>query len=257
MLTCEQTQHLFDAYLDDELSSSLRSEVHAHRLDCTDCNHQLALLECCGDVVTGTGKEPALVADFTEQILSRMAPVSSGPSDPSVRFYRLFAPMAAAAAAIVITVLIAPPISTKAPVLNKLASREAPGPAALSAQATLVTNPEGKMAVVTVMREKDETGEFRTTEMYKEASASLAEMMIHESLVPTVQGLGRLRLSHSALQELGRMVLLQSMDGLRNTSGEGEEIVPASPTPAEPTVPLEPAFDPFNFERRSEGFLPT
>ena len=59
MITCQHARQLFDRYLDDELSSSLRSELHAHVINCTPCQNHLAVLEACGDVIRLDKCEPA------------------------------------------------------------------------------------------------------------------------------------------------------------------------------------------------------
>jgi anti-sigma factor RsiW len=70
MISCEQTQHLFDSYLNDELSASLVSEVDAHRLECAACRHQLALMEACGNVIRLDACEPRPSADFTDRLMA-------------------------------------------------------------------------------------------------------------------------------------------------------------------------------------------
>lgn len=72
MITCRQARHLFDSYLDDELPSSLRAELHAHRLACPDCSHELALLEACADVVRTDPRDPMVRGDFTDRVLDAM-----------------------------------------------------------------------------------------------------------------------------------------------------------------------------------------
>ena len=37
MITCQNARQLFDRYLDGELTSSLHTELHAHRLNCSEC----------------------------------------------------------------------------------------------------------------------------------------------------------------------------------------------------------------------------
>ncbi len=70
MISCEQTQHLFDSYLNDELSASLVAEVDAHRLECAACRHQLALMEACGNVIRLDACEPRPSADFTDRLMA-------------------------------------------------------------------------------------------------------------------------------------------------------------------------------------------
>ena len=71
-MRCEQARQLFDAYLDDELSASLATELGAHRLRCAECRQALALLEVSGHIVR-TDQEPVqLERNFTERLLGCM-----------------------------------------------------------------------------------------------------------------------------------------------------------------------------------------
>ena len=70
MISCEQAQHLFDSYLNDELSASLVAEVDAHRLECAACRHQLVLMEACGNVIRLDACEPRPSADFTDRLMA-------------------------------------------------------------------------------------------------------------------------------------------------------------------------------------------
>jgi anti-sigma factor RsiW len=70
MISCEQAQHLFDSYLNDELSASMVSELDAHRLECAACRHQLALMEACGNVIRLDACEPRPSADFTDRLMA-------------------------------------------------------------------------------------------------------------------------------------------------------------------------------------------
>lgn len=69
MISCRDAKHLFDRYLDGELNPSLQTELHAHRLQCGDCQDQLALLEACGDVIALDHREPMVSASFTDRVL--------------------------------------------------------------------------------------------------------------------------------------------------------------------------------------------
>lgn len=69
MITCRDAQNLFDRYLDGELSASLRAELNTHRINCPDCQLDLALIETSGDVVRLDAREPALRADFTDRVM--------------------------------------------------------------------------------------------------------------------------------------------------------------------------------------------
>lgn len=79
MIHCRDAKHLFGRYLDGELSPSLQTELHAHRLQCNDCQNELALLEACGDVIGLDRREPTVSASFTDRVLlarrARMKPV--------------------------------------------------------------------------------------------------------------------------------------------------------------------------------------
>jgi hypothetical protein len=243
MLTCEQTEHLFDAYLDDELSSSLRAEVHAHRLECSHCNHRLSLLACCGEVVGDNVSEPSLREDFTDRLMGNMPPRkvrASGGTSP--RFYRLFAAVATAAAAVAITVLIVPPFHRKAPVPESV----------VASDVVKTVFQDGKIRMVT----EESSGQARTVR-YADVPASLAELMVQGGIGRTMNGWERLRVNNEQLRQLGKMVLLGTIDGLRTNVGEAKEVIPAAATPEEPAMPSKPMIDQFKIERNAEEYLPT
>ncbi|MBI3835959.1 MAG: zf-HC2 domain-containing protein [Planctomycetes bacterium] len=69
-MNCTQARQLFDAYLDGELSSSLVTELSAHRVRCAGCRRELALLEVTGRVLQ-IDQEPVQVGgDFTDRLLA-------------------------------------------------------------------------------------------------------------------------------------------------------------------------------------------
>ena len=69
-MNCQQARNFFDAYLDGELSPSLETELAAHRLQCSDCRHELALLEVVGHVVSADGETEATLGDaFGDRLL--------------------------------------------------------------------------------------------------------------------------------------------------------------------------------------------
>jgi hypothetical protein len=70
MITCQHARQLFDRYLDDELSSSLQAELHAHVINCASCQNHLALIEACGDVIRLDRREPALSGSFADRVLA-------------------------------------------------------------------------------------------------------------------------------------------------------------------------------------------
>jgi hypothetical protein len=69
MINCRDAEHLFDRYLDGELSPSLTTELHAHRLHCADCQTELSILEACGDVIGLDAREPTLNGSFTDRVM--------------------------------------------------------------------------------------------------------------------------------------------------------------------------------------------
>ncbi len=69
MINCQNAKHLFDRHLDGELSPSLQAELHAHQLNCSECQGGMALLEACGDVIAYDRSEPSVSASFTDRVL--------------------------------------------------------------------------------------------------------------------------------------------------------------------------------------------
>ena len=109
MITCQHARQLFDRYLDDELSSSLQAELHAHVIHCAPCQNRLALIEACGDVIRLDRPEPALSGSFADRVIAaRQQRVSPRPA--AARRWRraawwVAAPVAAAASiALILTV---------------------------------------------------------------------------------------------------------------------------------------------------------
>ncbi len=71
-MNCQEAEQLFDAYLDGELSESLRLEFDAHRLACPLCEQKLAILEACAHTLAGDDDVPALSDDFTDRVMARV-----------------------------------------------------------------------------------------------------------------------------------------------------------------------------------------
>ena len=116
MITCQHAKHLFDQYLDGELSPSLQTELHAHQLQCSDCQGELALLESCGDVIAYDRCEPVLSDSFTDRVLfaqrATIKPVIGSSNKLQRRWVRhvlMVASPVAAAACVVLAVLLAGP----------------------------------------------------------------------------------------------------------------------------------------------------
>jgi anti-sigma factor RsiW len=115
MISCRDAHHLFDRYLDGELSPSLQTELHAHRLNCTECQNELALLEACGDVVALDRREPVLSASFTDRVLlaRRAQAIPVRRVSWTRRLVVLGSPMAAAASIALAVMTIAPVRTTR------------------------------------------------------------------------------------------------------------------------------------------------
>lgn len=71
-MNCADCELLFDAYLDEQLTGSLRLEFDAHRLRCPRCQQQLALLESLGSVLASDSGVPALSGDFTDRVMAEV-----------------------------------------------------------------------------------------------------------------------------------------------------------------------------------------
>lgn len=69
-MRCEQARQLFDAYLDGELSPTLRTELGAHRVRCAECRRALALLEVSGHVIQSDGDPVEVCEGFSDRLLA-------------------------------------------------------------------------------------------------------------------------------------------------------------------------------------------
>ncbi len=102
MITCQHARQLFDRHLDDELSPSLQAELHAHVIQCTPCQNQLALFEACGDVIRLDAREPRVSGSFADRVMAgRRQQLATAAAKRPVAgrrmVWRIGAPMAAAA----------------------------------------------------------------------------------------------------------------------------------------------------------------
>lgn len=69
-MNCESARNLFNKHLDGELSPSLETELAAHRLQCSPCRHELALMEVAGHVIAAdSGSNESLNKGFTDRLL--------------------------------------------------------------------------------------------------------------------------------------------------------------------------------------------
>ncbi len=72
-MNCGESERLFDAYLDGQLTGTLRLEFDAHRLRCRHCQQTLAMLESCAHLIATDRRGPSLSADFTERVMADVA----------------------------------------------------------------------------------------------------------------------------------------------------------------------------------------
>ncbi len=96
-MRCVDARQLFDAYLNGELSSSMATELQAHRVKCADCRREFALLEVSGHVLRVDDDPVALDDNFTDRLIACM----DEPKSPWTKRLRwtafVGAPLAAAA----------------------------------------------------------------------------------------------------------------------------------------------------------------
>jgi len=121
MLTCQDIEHLLDAYLDGELPASLQSEVHAHLLECLLCRQRVGLLQAVADVVRNGDDHPSPSPDFTDRVLATMKQRSPTPrpTRPTRTILILGSTVTAAAAALLLIVTLAMPAKHESMVLGK------------------------------------------------------------------------------------------------------------------------------------------
>ncbi len=96
-MDCKQARNLFDAYLDGELSAGLATELHAHRLGCASCRHELAVMEVAGHMIASGADDPRLEADFADRLLACLEPEIQRPSPLRTWVFRIGGVAAAAA----------------------------------------------------------------------------------------------------------------------------------------------------------------
>lgn len=72
-MNCGESERLFDAYLDGQLTGTLRLEFDAHRLRCRHCQQTLAMLESCAHLIASDRRGPSLSADFTERVMAAVS----------------------------------------------------------------------------------------------------------------------------------------------------------------------------------------
>lgn len=215
MITCQHARHLFDRYLDGELSPSLQAELHAHQLSCTDCQSELALLEACGDVVSLDRREPVVSGSFTDRVmLAYRAQAVPAPRRRWGRFLLLTgSPMAAAASIVFAVLLIAP--STRENKTTFVAGQMAAVPSAVS-----------DSLITAKGRERTEE-EFRALKQTPEMPASFVETLLGPCVEQTRNTLEGTRRGFEQLESLIRL----------GVSGTNEALAAGvRPAPTEPAA---------------------
>lgn len=96
-MDCNQAQHLFDAYLDGELSPALATELGAHRVRCSDCRRALALLEVSEHILSLDRDPVSLDENFSERLVACVERGSTPLAQRAGRWVYLGGPIAAAA----------------------------------------------------------------------------------------------------------------------------------------------------------------
>lgn len=104
-MNCREAREYFDAYLDGELSSTLSTELGAHRLRCADCRRRLALLEVTGHIIASDRDPVALDDAFTDRLLACMDEPRTQPRWRMIRRYITIAGPIAAAAVVVFALM--------------------------------------------------------------------------------------------------------------------------------------------------------
>lgn len=77
-MNCWDAEQLFDAYLDGQLSATLRLELDAHRLRCSRCRQALAMMDACVHVMAHDDP-PALSDDFTSRVMAAIGERQAAP----------------------------------------------------------------------------------------------------------------------------------------------------------------------------------
>lgn len=76
-MTCRHVAQVRDVYLDGELSPSLTAEVHAHLLQCPECQEQIEMFRACGEVIAKDRPEPMLDSGFASRVVAALPKTDS------------------------------------------------------------------------------------------------------------------------------------------------------------------------------------
>lgn len=105
---CSEAEGLFDAYLDGELSGTLRLEFDTHRLHCPVCQQKLSLLETTEYVISTDLRGPSVSDEFTDKLMASLQQRKMAPRPLKLRRPLLAAAFVLQAAAVVGFVMLMP-----------------------------------------------------------------------------------------------------------------------------------------------------
>ncbi|MEE8386510.1 MAG: zf-HC2 domain-containing protein [Dehalococcoidia bacterium] len=71
-MTCRHVRQFHDAYVDGELSSSMMAEVHAHLLQCPECQREVEMIRASGQVIAKDLSEPVLDSGFASRVVAQL-----------------------------------------------------------------------------------------------------------------------------------------------------------------------------------------
>lgn len=121
LMTCRHVRQFHDAYVDGELSPSLMAEVHAHLLQCPECQRQVEMIRASSSVIANDRCEPELDSGFARRVVASLPKPASkmgvGMETRRARRQRLWrvavsASLPAAAAVLFFTILVWPSAQT-------------------------------------------------------------------------------------------------------------------------------------------------
>jgi hypothetical protein len=130
-MTCNQFKQLLDAYLDRELSPTLRLECDTHRLACRECQRWTTMAEAVATTLRDAPEQaPPLRRDFTDRVMTQVGATPTRRNHHSaLRLWVVGAAVLQAAAVLVAALLLSgSPLTTPAD-LNDISATANPRPA--------------------------------------------------------------------------------------------------------------------------------
>ena len=114
LMTCRHFQQWREAFLDRELNESQNAAMHAHLLQCPECQRQVAIARACEDVITMDPRGPRLSAGFADRVTAAL-PARAAAVTPArrrwlnTRRWLEYGPLPAVAAMLAFAVILRPP----------------------------------------------------------------------------------------------------------------------------------------------------